>query len=77
MKYTMRMEVERAVRKFRIAENGLNGKEWDDIYFEADGETRLVRHVAHRNLSDADLLRFLLCLTKYQDSVIEYRLKNS
>jgi hypothetical protein len=76
MKQTMRMLVESSVRKFRLSEEGLLGEEWQDIYFEANGSTRPVRQVVYRNLNDEDLLRYLLCLTKYQDSIIETRLRN-
>ena len=74
---TMREHVERAVRKFKLSENGLNGKEWNNIYFSFDNHIHLVRHIAYRNLSDADLLRYLLYLTMQQNQVINKRIRNS
>ena len=73
----MREHVERAVRKFRISEDGLNGKEWDNIYFSFLNHTHLVRHIAYRNLSDEDLLRYLLYLTMQQNQAIDKRIRNS
>ncbi len=73
----MRDLVEKAVKKFRLSENDLLGKEWDNIYFSFLNHTHLVRHIAYQNLSDDDLLRYLLYLTKMQDQAIAKRLKNS
>ncbi len=72
----MRVEVEKAVRKFRISENGLHGKEWDNIYFSFPNHTFLVRHIAYLNLNDADLLRYLLYLTQMQNQAIAKRMRN-
>jgi len=72
----MRKLVKEAVRQLKKSENCLYGKEWDNIYFEAYGDTRLVRYIIYQDLSNEDLLRFLLYLTKQQESVIEERLRN-
>jgi len=73
----MKKLVEEAVRQFKNSENDLLDKEWDNMYFEAcNTTTRLVRYVIYQDLSNEDLLRFLLYLTKQQDQAIEKRLRN-
>jgi len=73
----MRKHVEETVRLFKKSENCLYGKEWHNMYFEACGDTRLVRYVIYQDLNDEDLLRFLLYLTKQQDQAIDKRIRES
>jgi len=71
----MRKHVEEAINEFKLSENNLYGKEWHNMYFEACGDTRLVKDVIYQDLCNKDLLRFLLYLTKQQDQAIDKRIR--
>lgn len=73
----MRDLVENKIEHFKKTENQLMGAEWDDIYFSVSSrDTKLVRDVDYEKLNEVHLLRFLLYLTKMQDSVIDKRIRN-
>lgn len=75
----MRELVLQRIKDFKASENQLSGKEWEHCFFTSTGKDCVTAHVSRIGVSflnDADLLRFLLYLTKQQDSAIEHRLRN-
>ena len=72
----MRGHVINEVRTLIHKENGLNGKEWDNTFFApTDCKGIHVSKIDYKNLSDEDLLRFLVYLVMEWDGAIQRRLK--